>query len=144
MKSKVCKIVSLVMVIAILVSVMPLVSAATVRASDYFWCTSAQITPTGSGNMVVEFDVTATETMKEVGTSKVVIYERQSNGTYKAVKTFTRYNTAGLIEYNTFCSVGDVSYKGTPGIKYYAVVTFYAKNAGGSETLNMTTRIITA
>lgn len=144
MKSKVCKIVSLVMVIAILVGIMPLVGAANVRASDYFWCTEAWATPTGNGNIIVEFDVSATETMKEVGTSKVVIYELQSNSTYKAVKTFTRYNTAGLIEYNTFCSYGKVSYKGTPGIKYYAVVTFYAKNADGSETLNMTTKTITA
>lgn len=143
-KHKIRKLVSLVMAITILACVLPLANAADTRASDYFWRTDATIAPTGNGNIAVDFNVVAAETMKEVGASKIVIYEKQSNGTYKDVKTFTRYNTPNLIESESLGFAMRVSYKGAPGVKYYAVITFYAKNAQGSATRKETTQIITA
>ena len=146
MNKRPMQIISLVMVVVLLLGGMSVAEAANMstRASDYFWYTDAWATPTGNGSVIVEFDVSTTDTMKEVGATQIVIYEQQSTGVYKSVKTFTRYNTTGMIDTNCSCNYCRVSYSGTAGTKYYAVVTFYAKDANGSETLKMTTKTITA
>ncbi len=146
MCKKSAQIISLFVAVMLLLGCLPIAEAtnAGTRASDYFWYTDAWATPTGHGNFIVEFDVSTTDTMQEVGASRIVIYEQKSSGLYRTVKIFTRYNTPEMIDTNSSCNYYRVSYSGTPGIKYYAVVTFYAKNASGSEVMNMTTRTITA
>ncbi len=114
------------------------------RASDYFLVYRRLGNTNRQWGFIVESDVSTTDTMKEVGATQIVIYEQQSTGVYKSVKTFTRYNTTGMIDTNCSCNYCRVSYSGTAGTKYYAVVTFYAKDANGSETLKMTTKTITA
>lgn len=139
------QIISLFAAVLLLLGCLPVAQATNTgaRASDYFWFTDAWVTPTGHGNFILEFDVSTTDTMQEVGASRIVIYEQQSNGLYKTVKIFTRYNTPDMIDTNSSCNCCRVSYSGTSGTKYYAVITFYAQNASGSETLNMNTKIIT-
>lgn len=139
------QIISLFVAVMLLLGCLPVAEAtnAGARASDYFWFTDAWATPTGHGNFIVEFDVSTTDTMLEVGASRIVIYEQQANGSYKTAKIFTRYNTPDMIDTNSSCNYCRVSYSGTSGTKYYAVVTFYAKNASGSESMNMNTKIIT-
>lgn len=119
-------------------------SAIETRASDYFAATGVWATATGGGKFVVEFDINATDIMDEVGATKIVIKERQSDGSYDIVKTFTRYNTSGLIEKNSSCAYGKVSYTGTPGTKYYATAKLYAKDSNGSETMYQGSNTITA
>lgn len=143
MKNKFLTLTCIVMVIAVLAGVALPATAADTRASDYFWCTAAWATPIGHGNFIVEFDVSTTDTMLEVGASRIVIYEQKSSGLYRTAKIFTRYNTPEMIDTNSSCNYCRVSYSGTPGTRYYAVVTFYAKNASGSEVMNMNTKIIT-
>lgn len=144
MNKKFLHTICLVMALSLLISAFPIAQAVEARASDYFWYTDVLATPQGSGKIIVEFDVGSTETMTELGASQIVIYEQQSNGAYAAVKAFTRYNTSGMIIKNGSCACGRVSYSGTSGTKYYAVITFYAKNANGSETKQRTTNTITA
>lgn len=144
MNKKFLHTICLVMALSLLIGAFPVAQAVEARASDYFWYTDVRATPQGGGKLIVEFDVGSTEIMTELGASKIVIYEQQSNGTYAAVKTFTRYNTSGMIVKDDSCVYNKVSYSGTSGTKYYAVITFYAKNAKGSETKQRTTNTITA
>lgn len=113
-------------------------------SSDYFAYTDFFATAIGNGQVSVEFDINATRTMEEVGAKEIKIWEQQSDGTYKNVRTYTRYNTSGLIRNNTIAGYGEVIYNGTAGTKYYATGALYAKNADGDETLYAMTRTITA
>lgn len=119
-------------------------SAITPRASDYIYYVSVTATAGGYGNIKVQIDITATDVMKEVGATKVVIYEQTSSGGYKAVKTYTRYNTPSLIVKNSDTAFVDITYSGKPGVKYYAVVDVFAKDSSGSETTTYSTDVITA
>lgn len=144
MKNKIYKFISFIFSFLLLISMIPSISAIEARASDYFAATGAWATAIGRGKFVVEFDINATKIMDEVGATKILIKERQSDGSYDIVKTFTRYNTTSLIEKNSSCAYAKVSYTGTPGTKYYASVTLYAKDSNGSEKMGVVTNTITA
>ena len=121
----------------------PLACAA-VTASDYFAVTAIIVTPVGGGRFAVEADAMATEIMDEVGVKSITIYERQSDGSYDDVASWTRYNTIGMIATNNITNYKRVYYDGTAGTKYYATVSFYAKNSEGSETITRNSEVITA
>ena len=144
MLRKVHSLLSLILTFAIIFTLTATATAATPRASDYFSFTEAFISKGDDGEIIVEFDTSATKTMRELGAKEIIIYERQRDGSYDEVESFTRYNTNGLIDTNTSAAYGRVTYEGTAGTKYYATVVFYAKDANGSETLYSDTRVITA
>lgn len=75
--------------------------------------------------------------MQEIGAAKVVVYEQQANGSYSSVHTYTRYNTPVLIKTNCLSNKCELIYQGRPGMYYYAVATFYAKNASGSQQISV-------
>ena len=60
------------------------------RASDYFNNTYVSATAVGGGTLRIKVDVAASGTMKELGATEIIVHERQANGTYKPVRTFTR------------------------------------------------------
>ena len=57
--------------------------------------------------------------MQELGATEIIVHERQANGTYKPVRTFTRNQNANLIRKNCASNVISLTYKGTPGKYYY-------------------------
>lgn len=114
------------------------------RASDYFAATEVWATAIGFGKMTIEFDINATHVMTEVGATEITIYEKQSDGHYESVKTFTQNNTSGMIETNTAGAYGIVHYTGKSRTKYYALIELYAKDANGYEYKYRATNTITA
>lgn len=50
--------------------------SASARASDYFSDTSVSATKSGSGSLRVKLDVTAIGTMRELGASEIIVYEK--------------------------------------------------------------------
>lgn len=143
MKRKIQRTVSLFLSLLLLIAIIPSGNAAEARASNYFALTEVWATATGSGKFIVEFDINATHTMTEVGATEIIIKERQSDGSYNNVKTFTSDNTSGLITNNSSAAYGKVSYSGKPGTKYYAIVTLYAKDSKGSESMDQGSNTIT-
>lgn len=143
MKRRVMRLLGVAMALVMFAS-MQLSAYATTRASDYFWVTEVWATPLEDGKFIVEFDIGTTQTMQEVGAKKIWIYEQQSDGKYEIVKTFTRDDTDGLIDTNATCAYACVTYQGTPGVKYFAMVALYAKDNNGSETKYRDTNVITA
>lgn len=119
-------------------------ACAVVRASDYFAVTSAVAYAEENGKIYIEADVCATEIMDEVGVKKITIYEKQSDGYYESVKTYTRDDTPGMIRTNNYEHFKSLTYQGTIGKKYYATVAFYAKNSEGNETLYHDSNVVTA
>ena len=105
---------------------------ASARASDYFNNTYVSATAAGGGTLRIKVDVAASGTMKELGATEIIVHERQANGTYKPVRTFTRNQNANLIRKNCASNVISLTYKGTPGKYYYVTAHCYAKNASGT------------
>lgn len=113
--------------------------------SKYFSSTDVRIYAEGNGTLLIEFDVNATHTMLEVGSTYIYLYEQQSNGSYQIVHTFTSVeNYSAMMNTNSpFCS-GDVYYyNGIPGVNYYAKCTFYARDSYGSEARMYNTWAVT-
>ena len=114
------------------------------RASEYFSFTDVRAYATGNGKVLIEIDINATRMMDEVGASVVHIYEKQTNGTYKEVYKYTKEAYPNLIVEDSFFGYVDITYQGTSGKEYYAIVGCYAKNSTGSETLYFYTNVVTA
>ena len=129
---------ALFVVLALLISCCQLVSASNIqpRASEYL---SRYTVALGSGDetgtVKLAFSVTATNTMTQVGISKVEIYK--SNGSY--VTTIYGNSTNKLLGSSTEHHSGYYIYNGVSGTSYYAKVTVFAKNSSGSDSRVVTT-----
>ena len=107
---------------------------ASARASEYFYRTYVEATDIGNGTIRIKIDIGATKTMQELGATQVIVYEKQSDGSYDPVRTYTRSEYPSLISYNRASHVSYITHYGTPGKSYYALCAFYAKNSTGSQT----------
>lgn len=114
------------------------------QASYYFAGTDAVAFAQDGGKILIEADVLATDVMDVIGVESIVIYEKQSNGYYDDVHTYTRYNTSGMTRTNNVEHFKSVTYQGTVGKQYFASITFYAKDSEGYETLSNSTNVVTA
>ncbi len=106
---------------------------ASARASEYFYRTYVEVTDVGNGTLRIKVDLGATETMQELGATKVIVHEKKSNGDYEPIYTYTREETPSLVTRNRVSYVTYVTYYGSPGKSYYVLCAFYAKNATGSQ-----------
>ena len=141
MSKRIKKTISVILVIVFLVGAPVYAMAAEARASSYFSSYSASITASDNGKMNINFRVVGTGTMTKLGVSTVYIYK---NGTRIATRSYTADGNEYMMGSNTAYHSGSVPYVGVAGQKYYAVVTFYAKNSKGSDTRTYTTSTITA
>ena len=138
MNRKISKILSFMLVFTMLLSVAGFTAAA--RASAQLSSYSANLFDVGNGDIDIEFTVTGMGTMDELGVKTIKVYK--SNGTL--VKTFSYTSYDEMMGYDTGRHSGVVTYSGTEGQKYYAVVTFYGKNSAGSDSRTYTTSTVTA
>lgn len=134
----------IVALVSILLLIVSLTSFASARASEYFSYTSVYATALDGGEILIEYDIDPTHTMLECGAKIVYIYEQQSNGKYKVVCTYRMEDYPDMIQHDTIIGDGEVTYQGTPGRKYYALVGLYAKDSYGSETIYFETYVVTA
>lgn len=114
------------------------------NASDYFSYTDVWATAQSGGKVLVEFDINATHQMLEVGAKKIYICEQQSNGKYAVVETYTSDDIPSLMNTKSAFGGGEVTYQGTPGVKYFATLALYARDSEGNETLVFDTNVVTA
>ena len=114
------------------------------RASEYFGYTAVYAFALDDGEILIEYDIDPTHTMLECGAKIVYIYEQQSNGKYEVVCTYRMEDYPDMIQHDTIIGDGEVTYQGTPGCKYYALVGLYAKDSYGSETIYFETHVVTA
>ena len=135
------RIIALVSILLLMVS---LTSFASARASEYFSYTSVYATALADGEILVEYDIDPTHKMLECGARVIWIYEEQSNGKFEDVFTYRMDDYPEMIQHNSIIGDGEVTYQGTPGLQYYALVGVYAKDASGSETMYFYTNVVTA
>lgn len=104
------------------------------RASNYFWRTSAYLDLVSGRTFEIWFDVEAVDIMDELGV-KTIKVQRSSNGSsWSTMATYTKADYSQMMDYNSAGHADCITYTGTAGYYYRALVTFYAKNSSGSST----------
>lgn len=114
------------------------------QASEYIAKTTTGIIALGGGKIEVDYSITATDAMKDVGALQVDIY-KVGVGAPVWSHYYTESGYGDLMGHNTSSYTKSITYKGTSGCKYYANVTFYAGEDGVAGDLYiMDTVVITA
>ena len=111
------------------------------RASNYISYKGGGITATGSGNMRISFNVIATGMMDELGAYSVNIYN--DDDVWQEVFYYTDPGCSDMMTTNDYSWDGEVYWEGVSGERYYAVITFYAKNSSGDDYRSYTTSTVT-
>lgn len=108
---------------------------ATMQASYYIITTDAYISST-SGKLNIEFSITATGTMSQLGASLIRLYK--ADGTL--VKTYSYWYYPEMMTTDDFYHGSYVTYDNPVyGEHYYAVVTLVARNSSGSDSVDEVT-----
>ena len=107
------------------------------RASEYIHNYVAWITPKGNGRFDVEFEISALNYMKVLGVQKVEVFS--SGGGRLALYESTDPLYTDILLAQGYYYSGAVDCRGVSGRSYYAVVTFYAGDNTGSDTVTFTT-----
>ena len=121
-------------------------SAAVERSSLYLSCYRAWLTPESGGKIDVTIDVQAVGDMDDVGATKVVMYESTDGGTtWNRDGTYVDALHPELLQQNTYWYYETpISHQGTPGYKYFAIITLYAGDSTGYDTKEYQTTTVTA
>ena len=101
------------------------------RSSQFFWRSSVWLTKISNDQFQAYFDVNCFGIMEEVGASVIKIQKSTDGVNWTTMITYRKETTSNMIAYNTACHASSVTYIGTPGCYYRAVVTLYAKNSSG-------------
>lgn len=118
-------------------------AAMPLRASDYIDSIQTPIEPIGYGLVRIDFRITGTSLMQQLGATEIQIKE-QVGSTWTTVRTYRYQDYPNLMGNNTIRHTGNITFPGIAGRTYMAHITFYAANAKGSETQVITTSPVTA
>lgn len=94
----------------------------------------------GSGKILVSYDVSSNGTADSLGVSSIEIYK--SDGTY--VTTINGSTSNGLVRNNSIRHRSSYTYTGTSGTSYYAEVTVFAKIGSDYDSRTVTTAAVKA
>lgn len=109
------------------------------QASSYLSAYKAYISPVGNGKIEVWFSVSGVNLMDKIGAATIVL-KQSSNGTsWTTVKTFQAESYSGMLATDKMSYTSHVSYSGTAGKYYQAIVTVYAEKGSGSDSRLVTT-----
>lgn len=136
-KNNLIRITAILLVLAMLVPVGA--SAAVVEtvepcASYYLDSYNAYVYPAGNGKIQVWFSVIGVDTMDELGTLRIGIYESTDNVNWTWKKTFTHNTTPGMLGYDVVFHSGHVDYQGVAGRYYKAYVCVWGGENGQGNT----------
>ena len=115
------------------------VAYALTESNAYISSIGGAVSVANDGTVTVNFGTHGTGCMDKIGASAISIYE---NGAHR--KTFFYTNplyTATMMGTNDYDFYGYVTYAGTKGNTYQALITHYAEKDGGCGTEHMWTDI---
>ncbi len=111
------------------------------RASYFFGSSSVYFWQSSGNNYQIWFDVTAMNTMSELGVSEIKVKRSTDEVNWETVRTYYKSSypqmttKVGTVRYANY-----VPFTATTGYSYYAEVTLYAKNSSGTgEMIEYTT-----
>lgn len=129
------------LILCLILTVSLCCGVASARASSYLSGYNATLfTGNSSGQLRLDFDVTAKVNATEVGVSKIDLYKE--DGTY--VKSIMGSTKNGLITSGYYHVYSYYFSAPTPGQAYYTKVTLFAKDSTGEDGRIFTTNTATA
>ena len=105
------------------------------KSSTYILSKRAAVSAMGGGTIKITYSVTAYYSIDELGACQINLYK--SNG--QLMKSYYSSAYASMMGYNCSTHSGTVTYPGTPGTSYYAIITFYAQDGSVGEYKSITT-----
>lgn len=111
------------------------------RASDYFYTYYATCSVSSTGRVSVNAvaKTSAGKSMTELGVKTIKIQESANNSTWTTVDTITSSDNSQFISSGSNFDKTFAVYSGNTNCYYRFIVTFYAKDASGSESKSYTT-----
>jgi hypothetical protein len=126
------KMVSLVMVIAVLMAVPAYAQESAERSSSYFSSYRAYCTKVSSTKIGIVYQVLALGEMDELGASTIKVQYSSDKKNWTTAKTFTKANYSSMIETDAATFASALECTVPSGYYYRAYVAFYAKNGSGT------------
>jgi len=113
------------------------------RASDYFSARYVWINSDGDKTITIGADITAIDIMSELGIKEIEI-QKLTLGKWMTVDTIRGTTKNGMLETSTDIYNSSCEYSCAQSGTYRAIVTVYAKNRSGSDSVSMTTNSVAA
>lgn len=144
MKHTIRRLTSLILTLCMISTI--LTSFATARSSAYLDAYSAGCNPRSGGEIAVWVDVSGTKAKMDcIGADEIYLYESTDGTNFHCQKIFNRsaYPNMTITNASDYYKTA-VTYQGTPGYYYYALVFVYAEKDGGSDTKPYETAVVQA
>lgn len=113
------------------------------RASDYLAYYAVYAVAKSDGEILIEWDVQATERMDLVGASCITVQEKVGSK-WMGVATYFGSVSNGMLNDDVSIHVSSISYYGTPGKEYRALATVYAEDSTGNDSRTIITNSVIA
>lgn len=101
------------------------------RASYYFGSSCVYLYQISETRFQVWYEVAAVGTMDVLGASVVKVQRSADGNTWTTLSTFTKDEYTDMVRRDTCLFAGCISYTGTVGYYYRAIITLYAKKGTG-------------
>lgn len=106
-------------------------------ASNYLDSYAIVLVAKGSSKMTISYTVGGTGVMDKIGVQKLTIQEKTGSA-WSDYLVYTGGGNQDFYGYNKTDHTGDVSFYGTPGKYYRAIMVVYAEKNGGYDTGTIT------
>lgn len=112
------------------------------KSSSYFLSCTTSLTKVSTTKIEAYFSVGAFDIMDELGASSIKIQRSSDGNSWTTMKTYSKEAYSQLICENTSSHAAAVSYTGTVGYYYRAMITLYAKDGTGvGETVRYSSKV---
>lgn len=115
---------------------------ATTWGSSYFASRLAYLYKTTGNQFRIWIEVAALDGMDDLGASEIILQRSSNDSNWTDVKTYTSSAYPNLLDHGSGWHDAYVTYTGTSGYYYRAVVTFYARKGSAVAEYEYTTESI--
>lgn len=127
----------LVLILSLPINIYAVEGTPPARASYYLDAYNTYICDVGSGEIQIWYEVMGTGDMDEIGTLSIMLYEVNTDGSLKWVKTFLHEDYDTMLSYDDWYHYSHVSYQGSSSKTYKAYVCIWAGKDGAGDTRYM-------
>ncbi len=143
MKKAKSRFVAMFLLISCMLTITANAQGITPYASDQIDAYDSNVVATGNGKIAIQFSVEATDLMKSLGASKIIIYEKYGEDGWMIVDVFNESDkgmtASGKHTYGT-----TMYFYGTSGVDYKVKVTIFATDYDGVRDSRTITNYVTA
>lgn len=146
MKKNIKQVPALLLAIIMCVSVMAISVGAVVYASYYIDNVDAHVSASSRGKILIAASVDGTRIMSKIGATQIKVQESTDGGkTYTTVETYSYKDYPEMMWYDElYYDDTPITYQGTVGYRYRAIVTLYAGDSTGGDSRAYTTNSVVA